>query len=54
MSFYNPFEINKLKPVPSKDFVANFVNNLGNISGSIPVPVSFTLTTASTPIDEYW
>ena len=37
-------EINKPKPVPVTDFVANFVNNLGNISGSIPVPVSFILT----------
>jgi hypothetical protein len=37
--------MNKPKPVPVTDFVANFVNNLGNISGSIPIPVSSTLTT---------
>ena len=37
-------EINSPSPVPLKDFVANFVNSLGNISGSIPVPVSFILT----------
>jgi hypothetical protein len=31
------FEINKPKPVPpDEDLVANFVNNLGIISGSIP------------------
>jgi hypothetical protein len=30
--------------------VANFVNSLGNISGSIPVPVSFILTTAAAPL----
>jgi hypothetical protein len=29
------------------DFVANFVNNLGNISESIPVPVSVILTITS-------
>jgi hypothetical protein len=28
------FEINKPKPVPEEDFVANFVNSLGSISGS--------------------
>jgi hypothetical protein len=28
------------------DFVANLVNNLDNISGSIPGPVSFILTIA--------
>jgi len=39
--------MNKPKPVPLSDLVANFANNLGNISGSIPVPVSFILTTAS-------
>jgi hypothetical protein len=38
------FEINNPNPVPLSDFVANFVNNLGNISESIPEPVSFTLT----------
>jgi hypothetical protein len=30
--------------------VANFVNSLGIISGSIPVPVSFILTTAAAPL----
>jgi hypothetical protein len=29
------FEINKPSPVPVTDFVANFANNLGIISGSI-------------------
>ena len=39
---YNP------KPVPLVwDFVANFVNNRGSISGSIPVPEFFTLTMIS-------
>jgi hypothetical protein len=38
------FEINNPKPVPESDFVANFVNNLGNISESIPVPASLILT----------
>lgn len=35
-------EINnpKLTP-PASDFVSNFPNNLGNISGSMPVPISF-------------
>src|SRR4051812_22080393 len=28
-------------PVPLSDFVANFINNLGKISESIPLPVSF-------------
>jgi hypothetical protein len=41
------FEIYNPKPVPLKDFVANFVNSLGNISGSIPTPVSFILTIIS-------
>jgi hypothetical protein len=32
-------DMNKPKPVPPlSDFVANFVNNLGNISESIPIP----------------
>jgi hypothetical protein len=39
--------MNKPRPVPSKDFEANFVNSLGNISGAIPVPVSLILITAS-------
>ena len=37
-------EINNPKPVSSYDFETNIENNLGNISGSIPVPVSFTVT----------
>jgi hypothetical protein len=41
------FEINKPNPVPLSDFVANFVNNLGNISESIPDPVSLMLTRTS-------
>jgi hypothetical protein len=36
-------EINNPKPVPLYDFEANFLNNLGNISGSIPVPVSLAI-----------
>jgi hypothetical protein len=39
-------EINNPNPVPEKDLVANFENNLGVISGSMPVPVSSTLTIA--------
>jgi hypothetical protein len=34
LEIYNP------NPVPLSDFLVNFVNNLGNISGSMPVPVS--------------
>jgi len=41
LEIYNP------NPVPAKDFVANLVNNLGSIPGSIPVPGSFTLITTS-------
>jgi hypothetical protein len=42
------FDMNKPKPVPPvSGFVANFVNNLGSISGSIPAPESFTLTRTS-------
>jgi hypothetical protein len=39
-------QINNPKPipVPLSDFIANFVNNLGNISESIPEPVSLMLT----------
>jgi len=36
--------MNNPSPVPLSDFVANFVNSLGNISGSIPLPVSFMYT----------
>ncbi|MDQ6862985.1 MAG: FUN14 domain-containing protein [Thermoproteota archaeon] len=34
-------------PVPISDSVANIENSLGNISGCIPVPVSFTLRITS-------
>jgi hypothetical protein len=35
------FDMNNPNPVPPvSDFVVNFVNSLGNISRSIPVPVS--------------
>lgn len=40
--------MNNPNPVPPiSDFEANFVNNFGNMSGSIPLPVSFMLTTTS-------
>ena len=35
--------MNNPRPVPTIDFVANFVNNLGRISVSIPWPASLTL-----------
>jgi len=38
-------EINNPNPVPVWDVVANFVNSLGYIRGSIPSPVSVMLTT---------
>jgi len=39
-------EIYRPNPVPPiSDFEANFVNNLGKISESIPGPASFTETT---------
>ena len=34
------FEINKPNPVPLSDFVANFVNRLDSISGSIPAQLA--------------
>src|SRR6266487_4701693 len=42
-------QINKPSPIPGllSDFVANFENNLGKISESIPLPVSFILTLAT-------
>ena len=40
-------EMNNPKPVPVVDVVANFVNSLGSISGSIPAPVSLMLITIS-------
>jgi hypothetical protein len=38
-------QINNPKPVPPiiEELVANFVKSFGNISGSIPIPVSFIL-----------
>jgi hypothetical protein len=41
------FDMNRPSPVPVLDFVANFVNSLGNISESMPGPVSVILTTIS-------
>ena len=41
--------MNNPSPVPFVDFVANLVNNLGNISLSIPWPVSFILTVTCWP-----
>src|ERR671930_2338538 len=39
------FDMNKPNPVPPvSDLVANFVNNLGNMSGCIPSPLSLILT----------
>jgi hypothetical protein len=38
-----PLHMNKPKPVPFSDFVVNFVNSLGNMPASIPLPVSFML-----------
>ena len=36
------FDMKRPNPVPPViDFVANFVNSLDNISGCMPVPVSF-------------
>ena len=38
-------EMKRPNPVPPvSDFVANFVKSFGNISGCIPIPVSFILT----------
>ncbi len=40
------FDINNPNLVPIvSDLVANFVNSFGNISESMPVPVSFMLIT---------
>jgi hypothetical protein len=41
------FDMKRPSPVPLLDFVANFVNSLGNISESMPGPVSVILTTIS-------
>ena len=38
------FEINKPNPVPLDNFETNFSNSLGNMSESIPEPVSMMLT----------
>ena len=37
-------DMNYSKPLPISDLEANFENSLSNISGCIPVPVSFTRT----------
>src|SRR6185503_10850444 len=42
-------EIYRPSPVPDCDFEANFTNNLGMISGWIPIPVSLTSTRAFLP-----
>ena len=41
LEIYNP------RPVPEKDFEANFENSFGIISAWIPEPVSLTLTTTT-------
>ena len=41
------FYMKRPSPVPVVDFVANFVNSLGNISESMPRPVSLILTRTS-------
>ena len=42
------FDMNKPNPVPPvSDVTANFENSSGNTPGSIPIPVSFTLTMTS-------
>jgi hypothetical protein len=41
------FDIYKPRPIPISDFVVNFENNFGNMSGPIPSPLSFILTTTS-------
>jgi hypothetical protein len=38
------FDMKRPSPVPVLDFVANFVNSLGNISESMPGPVSLITT----------
>jgi hypothetical protein len=40
---YNP------NPMPSEELVANFMNSLGKMLASIPLPVSFTSTTTTSP-----
>ncbi len=41
------FDMKRPSPVPVVDLVANFVNSLGNISESMPGPVSVIVTTIS-------
>ena len=36
--------IKRPRPVPWSDLVANFVNSLGKISLSMPIPLSFIIT----------
>jgi hypothetical protein len=43
-----PFDINRPRPVPDFcELVVNLEKSLGSTSASMPVPVSFTLTLAS-------
>jgi hypothetical protein len=44
---FKVLDMNNPSSVPVSDFVANFVNSLGIISGSIPFPVSLTLALSS-------
>jgi hypothetical protein len=46
--------MNRPRPVPSSDPVANFVNNCGKNSGSIPVPLSLILTITSLPLSPFF
>ena len=41
------FDMKRPSPSPVVDFVANLVNSIGNISESMPGPVSDILTTTS-------
>jgi hypothetical protein len=38
------FDMNKPRPVTSKDFEANVENSCGNMSGSVGVAVSLAIT----------
>jgi hypothetical protein len=37
------FDMKRPKPVPRKDFEANFVNNFGKAYSSIPIPLSLII-----------
>jgi hypothetical protein len=45
------FDMKRPSPVPMVDIVANLVNSIGNISESMPEPVSDILTTISSLLD---